>query len=106
VISLPYSIITYTGQFFLQLISIGKMSTHNFWQNYFVRIVIFTIIYLFFARIGISLATINDTTSPVWPVTGFACAVLFLFGLRYWPAIAIGTFIINVLTPIPLIAVT
>lgn len=41
------------------------------------------------------MATINETTSPVWPVTGIAIGVLFLFGLRYWPIVFLAAFYIN-----------
>ncbi len=56
-------------------------------------------------RAGLALATINETASPVWPATGVACAILFLFGLRYWPAIALGAFIINLGSSISLPAI-
>ncbi|MBC7713470.1 MAG: CHASE domain-containing protein [Rhizobacter sp.] len=89
----------------MKLAAINKSSIESFLQNYFVRSFIFLGIYLLFARLGLCMATINETASPVWPVTGIACAILFLYGLRYWPSIAIGAFFINLLSAISISAV-
>ncbi len=45
--------------------------------------------------IGLELATVNSSASPVWPPTGIAIAGLILLGLRYWPAILLGAFLFN-----------
>lgn len=50
------------------------------------------------AKLGLMLATINETASPVWPATGFAFFSLFVFGRRMWPAIAMGSFVANYFT--------
>lgn len=81
------------------------MSFNLVLQNYFVRLVLFLIIYLVFARAGLALATINETASPVWPATGISFAILFLFGLKYWPAIALGVLITNLSSSIPMSAI-
>lgn len=77
----------------------------TFLQNYFVKLVAFLALYLVFARIGVSLATINEVTSPVWPATGVAMAVLFLFGLRFWPVVFLGAFIINSLSSLSFLSI-
>lgn len=88
----------------MKLASINKTSINNFYENYFVRLVFFTCLYIVIAKIGLALATINETASPVWPATGVACAILFLYGLRFWPAIALGAFLINVTSSISIFA--
>jgi signal transduction histidine kinase len=40
----------------------------------------------------------NVSASPVWPPTGIALAALLVLGLRVWPAIFVGAFLVNVTT--------
>jgi PAS domain S-box-containing protein len=54
------------------------------------------------AILGLHYASIGQSISLVWPPTGIAIAALTMLGLRYWPAIAIGAFLANAATPIPL----
>jgi PAS domain S-box-containing protein len=51
--------------------------------------------YFSLAMLGLALATVNHSVSPVWPATGFAFAVVVLFGRRTLLAIAIGAFAAN-----------
>jgi hypothetical protein len=37
----------------------------------------------------------NMSASPVWPPTGIALAALLVLGLRVWPAIFVGAFLVN-----------
>ena len=57
------------------------------------------------ARLGLLLATVHGSVSPVWPATGVAIAALILGGQRMWPGVALGAFLANALTPVPLVAV-
>ncbi|MBC7658866.1 MAG: CHASE domain-containing protein [Chitinophagaceae bacterium] len=54
------------------------------------------------ARFGLFVAGLNQNASPVWPATGFAIATIVLFGRRYWPAVAIGTFAADLYTNVHL----
>lgn len=54
--------------------------------------------YIVFAKIGLSIYPVSGFASVVWPPTGIAIASLLLFGLRLWPAIALGAFLINFYT--------
>ena len=56
------------------------------------------------ARLGLRYASIGRSVSLVWPPAGIALAALAGLGLRYWPGVAIGAFLANVATPIPLVA--
>ncbi len=54
-----------------------------------------TIAYFVLAKLGLRLASINPSASPIWPPTGLALAAVLLGGLRIWPAIFIGAFAAN-----------
>src|ERR1700741_5275678 len=46
-------------------------------------------------------AAVHPVVSSAWPPSGIAFAVLVLLGLRFWPAIAVGAFVVNLLGGIP-----
>src|SRR5688500_1981275 len=48
------------------------------------------------ARLGLRLALVGDIVTPLWPPTGVAVVALGAFGLRLWPAVALGAFAVNV----------
>ncbi len=58
-------------------------------------------VYVCAGKFGLSLASLNASVSPVWPPTGIALAAMLIWGVRLWPAIFIGAFIVNILTPPP-----
>src|SRR6476661_3416500 len=57
------------------------------------------------AKFGLALAYENSSVTAVWPPTGIALAALLLGGYRLWPGIALGAFLANSWTGIPLYAV-
>ena len=56
------------------------------------------IAYFAFAGLGLQLASINPSATPIWPPTGLAIAAILLWGNRIAPAIFIAAFLINQLT--------
>lgn len=54
--------------------------------------------YFVLAKLGLQLASINPSASPIWPPTGLALAAVLLGGLRVWPAIFAGAFAANAST--------
>jgi PAS domain S-box-containing protein len=54
--------------------------------------------YVILAKLGLALASINPSATPIWPPTGLAIAALLVWGQRLWPAILVGAFIANVTT--------
>ena len=52
--------------------------------------------YVSAAKLGIELSVARGVITPVWAPTGIALAALVLFGLRLWPAVALGAFVANV----------
>jgi len=66
---------------------------------------VLAVVYFTAARLGLLLATVNESASPVWPASGLAVAALALGGWRLWPAIALGALLANSLVGGPLSAV-
>src|SRR5262249_8843553 len=59
---------------------------------------ILVIIYFVAGKLGLMLASLHASASPVWPPAGIALAALLLLGYRTCPAIFIGAFLVNVTT--------
>jgi integral membrane sensor domain MASE1 len=49
------------------------------------------ICYFLAAQLGLAFAS-TKAVSPFWPAAGLAVALLLQFGLRMWPAVAVGAF--------------
>src|SRR2546423_8450961 len=47
------------------------------------------------AKVGLSLAVVNQSATAVWPPTGIALAAVLLLGRRVWPAIWVGALLAN-----------
>ncbi|HET7910928.1 MAG TPA: MASE1 domain-containing protein, partial [Pseudolabrys sp.] len=54
--------------------------------------------YFLLAKLGLQLASINPSASPIWAPTGLAFAAVVLGGVRFFPAILIGAFAANAVT--------
>jgi integral membrane sensor domain MASE1/DNA-binding CsgD family transcriptional regulator len=54
--------------------------------------------YFTLAYLGLRLASINPSATPIWPPTGFAIAAILLWGNRIAPGIFIAAFLVNQLT--------
>lgn len=54
--------------------------------------------YVVAAKLSLRLATAHPSASPFWPPTGIAMVTLLLLGLRYWPGVFLGAFLVNVTT--------
>ena len=46
--------------------------------------------YYLAGRLGLELAYLDGAVAALWPPAGLGLAVLFLYGIRLWPGIAIG----------------
>lgn len=69
-------------------ISVNAKPKYNI--RYFIVILCLGAIYHLAARLGLLMANVQANTSPVWPPTGIAIAALLIFGIRYWPGVALG----------------
>src|SRR5437763_14075149 len=56
------------------------------------------VIYFIAGKLGLMLASLHASASPVWPPAGIALAAILLLGYRVWPAIFVGAFLVNVTT--------
>jgi signal transduction histidine kinase len=56
------------------------------------------IAYFVLAKIGLALASIHPSASPIWPPTGLALAAVMLRGYRIWPATFVGAWVANATT--------
>src|SRR6266481_3386140 len=59
---------------------------------------ILAVIYFIAGKLGLMLASLQASASPVWPPAGIALAALLLLGYRAWPAIFVGAFLVNITT--------
>jgi integral membrane sensor domain MASE1 len=59
---------------------------------------ILAVIYFIAGKLGLMLASLHASASPVWPPAGIALAALLLLGYRAWPAVFIGAFLVNATT--------
>jgi len=58
------------------------------------------IVYFAAAELGLSLASVHQNVTPVWPPTGIAIASLLIFGGRVWPGVFVGALAANLWTSI------
>ena len=61
-------------------------------------VVVLTLVYYGAGKMGLSLAFLHQSASPVWPPAGIALAALLVLGYRAWPAIFLGAFLVNLTT--------
>ena len=61
-------------------------------------LILVSAVYLAAAKLGLSVAFLNASVSPVWPPTGVAIAAVLLFGYRVSPAIFTGALVANMVT--------
>lgn len=64
--------------------------------KYIFQIVAAAAVYYAAARLSLLLAFENTNASPVWPPSAIGFALILFAGRRFWPAVAIGTFLANV----------
>jgi signal transduction histidine kinase len=69
---------------------------------YWLVVALVAALYVGAAKIGLALSVAYSNVTPVWAPAGISLAALLLFGYRVWPGVAIGAFVANVTTPIPI----
>src|SRR5262249_38527201 len=70
-------------------------SNTRFSANRIIELAAIALIYFGLVKLGLTLASVNPSASPVWPATGFALAIMLLRGYGIWPAIFVGAFFAN-----------
>src|SRR5215218_4120175 len=56
---------------------------------------IVALVYYVAGRIGLELAYLDGAVAALWPPAGLGLAVLFLYGIRLWPAIVVGDLLLG-----------
>ena len=56
------------------------------------------LLYIVAGKLSLRLASVHPIVSPVWPPTGMAIVALLALGRRFWPAILVGAFFVNLTT--------
>jgi diguanylate cyclase (GGDEF)-like protein len=54
--------------------------------------------YIVAGKLGLRLAFVNPSATPVWPPTGIALAAFLVAGYEMWPAILVAAFLVNITT--------
>lgn len=72
--------------------------------RYLPEFALVLVAYVLAGRIGLAIPFTSGNVSPVWPPAGVALAATLLIGYRIWPAIAVGAFVVNFLSPLPHLA--
>ena len=63
--------------------------------RYAGALVVVAVVYYLVGRIGLELAYLDGAVAALWPPAGFGLAVLFLYGLRLWPAVVVGDLLLG-----------
>ena len=75
--------------------------------RYAARVALLAAIYVLAGRLGFTASAVHPVVSSAWPPSGIALAALLLLGRRFWPAITLGAFVVNLTGGIaPLAAAT
>ena len=62
------------------------------------KIAALAFIYFLSAKFGLEFASVNASSTAIWPPTGIAITALLVFGYRLWPGVFIGAFFVNLVT--------
>ncbi len=61
----------------------------------YVCFILLACVYVIAGKFCLSYAFVHASASAVWPPAGIALAALLLWGLRLWPAVFLGAFLVN-----------
>jgi diguanylate cyclase (GGDEF)-like protein len=67
-------------------------------RRHYAALVALAVVYYAAAALGLRLAYLHPSATPVWAPTGIALAALLLWGRSVWPAIFAGAFLVNLAT--------
>lgn len=62
------------------------------------KILALAAVYFVAGKLGLKMAFLHRSASPVWPPTGIALAALLVAGYRLWPGVWLGAFLVNITT--------
>jgi PAS domain S-box-containing protein len=67
-------------------------------MSYVGELLVVGVAYFLLAKLGLALASIHPSATPIWPPTGLALAAVMLRGQRVAPAIFVGALLANATT--------
>src|SRR3954470_18722887 len=67
-----------------------RRTRHGSSGLYVGAVVLLAVAYYLAGKIGLELSYLEGAVAALWPPAGLGLAVLFLYGVRLWPAIVIG----------------
>jgi signal transduction histidine kinase len=62
------------------------------------RVLVLAAVYVALGRLGLMMDAVSGFATLVWAPTGLSLAALLLYGPAVWPGIALGAFVVNILT--------
>src|SRR2546429_9680490 len=68
------------------------------WLRRVALVVALAAVYFIAGKVGLKLAFVNASATPVWPCTGIALAAFVLLGYDVWPAVLAGSILVNITT--------
>ena len=68
--------------------------------RYATQILLLAGSYVLAGRLGFTASAVHPVVSSAWPPSGLALAALLFLGTRFWPAIALGAFVVNAISGI------
>lgn len=73
-------------------------------NKYWLALLLFATGYFLSVRFGLMFTTATQV-SPVWPATAVGLLIPLIFGMQFWPAIALGALAANVVTGGPVLTI-
>src|SRR5262245_51160260 len=73
------------------------------WRHRILLLGLF-VVYVATAKLGLTADAVSGVATAVWPPTGISLAALLLGGVRLWPAVTVGAFVVNLQAGVPLAA--
>ncbi|MEW8492495.1 MAG: diguanylate cyclase [Candidatus Thiodiazotropha taylori] len=87
---------------------ISELSISNIWDltNFIFNrkisgIIFLGILYFLFGQIGLLIQSSQSGLTLIWPASGVAFAVLYLYRLHFWPGIVLGMLLLAIYNQIP-----
>lgn len=74
--------------------------------GFFVRLTGVALLYFFAAQVGLMFAVVGGTVTLAWPPSGIALVAILAFGYRIAFGIALGAFLANAWTGLPILLAT
>ena len=65
------------------------------WVVFLLKLIVVTILYCGVAGLGLEMVSRQENAPLIWPPAGVGLAIVYMHGLRFLPAIAVGAFLVE-----------